>query len=183
MDAGQAGRFRSRSQQAGLWGGLREPLALLCALLWVPCLEPYSVTKELSVAKARAAQKLSMPVLGMLLLGGSLPTCLPWAPTSCPSLGRSRGSQFYCKMPIEKAAFASRCFLPKSLSSAERDEHRSLVQFTIILTMRNSWIRGKEIEAFPLQTRDCLMMCLEFPFKKKYMSPRVHSIKYSLTET
>lgn len=34
MDAGQADRFRPQSQQAGLWGGLREPLALFSALLF-----------------------------------------------------------------------------------------------------------------------------------------------------
>jgi hypothetical protein len=33
--------------------------------------------------------------------------------------------------------------------------------------MSNSGIKDKEIEAFPLQTRGCLMMNLEFPFKKK----------------
>lgn len=162
------------------WGSL-----LLCSMPSspVPPREPCRVTKEPSVSKTRAAQKLGMSVLGTLLLGDFLPACLSRAPTSSLSLGRSRVSQFYYRMLIEKAAFAGRCFLPKSLSSAEKDEHISLVQFTIILTMRNSWIMGKEIEAFPLQTRDCLMMCLEFPFKKKEMTLRVHSIKYSLTET
>lgn len=183
MDTVQAvdsGPSPSRLGCAEDWGSL-----LVCYVpsYPVPPREPCSVTKEPSAAKTRAARKLSMPVIGMLLLGHSLPACLPRAPTSSLSLGRSRVSQFYYRMLIEKAAFAGRCFLPKSLSSAKKDEHISLVQFTIILTMRNSWITGKEIEALPLQTRDCLMMCLEFPFKKKEMSLRVHSIKYSLTET
>lgn len=162
------------------WGSL-----LLCSLPSspVPPREPCRVTKEPSVAKTRAAQKLGMSVLGTLLLGDALPACLSRAPTSSLSLGRSRASQFYYRMPIEEATFAGRCFLPENLSSAEKEEHISLVQSTMILTMRNSWIMSKEIEAFPLPTRDCLMMCLEFPFKKKEMSLRVHSIKYSLTET
>lgn len=120
MDAVQAvdsGPSPSRLGCREDWGSL-----LLCYMPSspVPPREPGSVTKEPSAAKTRAAQKLSMPVLGMLLLGHSLPACLPRVPTSSLSLGRSRVSQFYYRMLIEKAAFVGRCFLPKSLSSAKK---------------------------------------------------------------
>lgn len=149
---------------------------VLLALLHTILLSPSSLILQCDCgnesANCKTAQKLS-PLLP------EMPFCPPPRPSPpsssppqihflSPSLGQSQEPlTSYCGMLIEKRV-AIRCVSNTKISLLDRKKGWANNFHAICNShrMRKTWVTGKEIAAFLLWTR-LLIMCLEFPFKRK----------------